>query len=153
MNLSYWIFKTRPELRHYFEQVHKSLVSDGIFFLDVYGGWETTKVQKERRKIGKGKKAFTYIWDQAEYDPITGYGTNYIHFRLPDGTNLKKAFSYDWRVWSIPEIRELLTEAGFKRITVYWEGEDENGEGDGIFTPAERGETCPVFISYITAER
>jgi cyclopropane fatty-acyl-phospholipid synthase-like methyltransferase len=153
MNFSYWIFQTRPELRHYFEKVRESLVKDGIFFLDTYGGWESTKIQRERRQIGGKKRGFTYIWDQATFDPITNHGTNYIHFRLADGTHLRKAFTYDWRVWSIPEIRELLEEAGFSRVTVYWEGEDENGEGDGIFTPAQHGEACPVFISYIVAER
>lgn len=156
MNFSYWTFKTREILRAYFKQVRKSLVHDGVFFLDIYGGWETTKIQRERREIkgGRGKKSnFTYIWDQAAFDPITGHATNYIHFRLADGTYLRKAFTYDWRVWSIPEVRELLLEAGFRKVTVYWEGEDENGEGDGIFVPAEHGEAFPVFISYIVAER
>jgi hypothetical protein len=153
MNFSYWIFKTRPQLRAYFRRVRESLVKDGIFFLDIYGGWETTKIQKERRQIGGEKRGFTYIWDQASFDPATNHGTNYIHFRLADGTLLRRAFTYEWRVWSIAEVRELLHEAGFRRVTVYWEGDDDNGEGNGVFTPGESGEQCPVFISYIVAEK
>jgi SAM-dependent methyltransferase len=163
MNFSYWVLKTRPLMRQYFQSVHRSLVADGIFFLDTYGGWEATRPQRERRhidapmKLGSGRaagrKGYTYIWDQATFDPITFHGTNHIHFRLPDGRYMRKAFSYDWRVWSIPETRELLEEAGFRQVTVYWEGEDEDGEGNGEFAPAESAETCPAFIAYIVARK
>ena len=37
-------------------------------------------------------------------------------------------------MWSLPEIREILKEVGFKESHVYWEGTDEDGEGDGVFT-------------------
>ena len=60
----------------------------------------------------------------------------HIHFSFPDGSKIKKAFTYDWRLWTLPEIRELLLEAGFQRATVYWEGtNEETEEGDGEFTP------------------
>ena len=83
---------------------------------------------------------FTYIWEQASYYPITGEMTCYIHFKFPDGSKMKRAFEYTWRLWTLPEIVEMLGETGFKNPTVYWEGTDEDGEGDGVFTPEERGE-------------
>ena len=33
----------------------------------------------------------------------------------------------------------MLHEAGFRNVTVYWEGEDEDGEGNGEFTPDRQG--------------
>jgi hypothetical protein len=67
---------------------------------------------------------------------------------------MTRAFSYEWRLWSLPEIREVLEEAGFKNVTVWWEGtEEDTGEGDGEFEPAERGEACPGWIAYFTAEK
>ena len=33
------------------------------------------------------------------------------------------------------KLKELLLEAGFSKVTVYWEGEDEDGEGNGEFSP------------------
>ena len=51
MNFSYWIFRTRDELRHYFSCVHKALGKEGLFFLDAYGGWESQEPMLERRKI------------------------------------------------------------------------------------------------------
>ena len=96
---------------------------------------------------------FTYVWDQHSYDPITGDVVNHIHFRFPDKTRMEKAFTYEWRLWTLPEIQELLIEAGFTNVTVWWEGTEEDGDGgDGNFEPAERGEACEGWIAYITAE-
>ena len=41
-------------------------------------------------------------------NPITHATTCHIHFKFPDGSKLKKAFTYEWRLWTAPEIRELL---------------------------------------------
>ena len=76
MNFSYWIFRTRDELRHYFSCVHKALGQEGLFFLDAYGGWESHEPMLERRKIDAG---FTYVWDQASCDPIGHAIVNPIH--------------------------------------------------------------------------
>ena len=34
-----------------------------------------------------------------------------------------------------------------------WEGEDEDGEGNGIFTPDDKGEADLAWIAYIVAEK
>jgi hypothetical protein len=66
---------------------------------------------------------------------------------------MRRAFSYNWRLWTLPEIRELLGEAGFSRVIVYWQGTDEEtGEPDGIFKPATVGDADPGWICYLTAE-
>ncbi len=150
MNFSYWLFKDRATLRTYFQRVLESLAPGGIFFLDHYGGYESMREMTEKRDID-GK--FTYVWDQHRYDPISGSMTCHIHFHFNDGSKMRKAFSYDWRLWTLPEIREILDEAGFRQSTVYWEGTDEDGEGDGEFTPAEVGEADAAFVCYIVAEK
>lgn len=152
-NFSWWVFTTRSDLLRYFRTVRRSLARGGVFVLDTYGGWESIREQRDRRQVGGRKRGFTYIWDQARFDPITNGMTAHIHFRLADGARLRKAFTYDWRLWTIPETRDALADAGFTRSTVYWEGEDSRGEGDGVFTAAEHAETCPSFIAYIVAER
>lgn len=150
MNFSYWLFKDRAVLKRYFESVREGLVEDGVFFLDAYGGSEAFKEMRERTKYDD----FTYIWDQASYDPISGDMVCKIHFSFPDGSRMKNAFTYDWRLWTLPEIREILGEAGFQRITVYWQGDDEDSdEGNGEFEPAERGEADDAWIVYISAEK
>ena len=149
MNFSYFIFKTRTELRDYFKAARSNLRPGGIFICDAYGGSESFSEMEEERDLD----GFTYVWDQHSYDPITGDVVNHIHFRFPDKTRMEKAFTYEWRLWTLPEIQELLIEAGFNDVTVWWEGTEDDGEGgDGNFEPAERGEACEGWIAYITAE-
>lgn len=148
MNFSYWIFKTRAGMRDYFRRVHSGLVKDGIFFLDAFGGFEAFREMEETTAT----RGFTYVWDQVSYNPISGDIACHIHFRFPDGSRLRRAFTYDWRLWTLPELREILGEAGF-RATVYWEGTDRNGEGDGVFTPATKGDADAGWIAYIVAEK
>jgi SAM-dependent methyltransferase len=149
-NFSYWVFKTRKDLLAYFVSAYRSLKRDGMFFLDTYGGYEAQEVMIEPRRI---KGGFKYFWDQNKFNPIDHSCLNHIHFEFRDGTKLKKAFTYDWRYWTIIEIRELLEEAGFKSSRVFWEGTGEDGEGNGIFRPTEIADNEPAWVSYIVAER
>lgn len=149
MNFSYWIFKQRTLMRFYFRRVRDALVDDGILFLDAFGGSEAYIEVEESTKYD----GFTYIWDQAEFNPINSETLCHIHFKFPDGSRMRNAFSYSWRLWTLPEIRELLEEAGFTRSTVYWQGTDEDGEEDGEFEPTERGDADLAWIAYVVAEK
>ena len=148
-NFSYYILKTRKTMKRYFKHVRKALVDDGLFILDAYGGSDSFLEMEEPREC----EGFDYVWDQKHYNPITGDVINHIHFSFPDGSKMKSAFVYEWRLWTIPELRELLTEAGFKAVTVYWEGTDEDGEGDGEWAPSKIGEACEGWVAYLVAEK
>lgn len=150
MNFSYWLFKERKTMRRYFSRVRQGLVGDGIFFLDAYGGYDAFRVLRERTR----HDGFTYVWHQAAYNPITGEMTCHMHFNFEDGSRLPQAFSYDWRLWTLPEIREILAESGFSQATVYWQGTDEEtGEANGVFLPTDVGEPDPGWIAYLVVER
>jgi SAM-dependent methyltransferase len=149
MNFSWQIFMDRDSLRGYFEKVREALAEDGIFFLDIFGGYESQKELKEKTK----HKGFTYVWEQANYDPITGKIVCHIHFTFNDGSKIKEAFTYEWRLWSLPEVQELLNDAGFSNVTVYWQGEDEDGDANGEFEPATKGEADPAWVCMISAEK
>ncbi len=148
-NFSYFILDTREKMRTYFRRAYDALKDDGVFFVDMFGGPESQEETKEKTK----HDGFTYVWHQAKFHPVTHFMRCHIHFKFPDGSRIKKAFTYEWRLWNAPEIRELLLEAGFKKATVYWEGEDEDGEGNGVFTPDEKGEADLAWIAYIVAEK
>jgi cyclopropane fatty-acyl-phospholipid synthase-like methyltransferase len=150
MNFSYWAFTKRAKLRDYFVNVRRSLNDDGIFFLDCYGGYEAFCVMKEHTDYD----GYRYTWDQAAYNPITGDLLCHIHFKFDDGSRLKKAFTYEWRLWTLPEIREILEEAGFSRVTVHWQGwDDDEEEASGEFFPAENADADAGWLCYIVAER
>jgi SAM-dependent methyltransferase len=150
MNFSYQLFKTRDELRCYFENARDGLTEEGVFFIDAYGGYDSWREIKEKTKF----KNFTYYWHQKKYNPITANMLCHIHFKFKDGSKIKKAFTYDWRMWTLPELREILLEAGFRKVTVYWEGTDEEtGEWDGTYTATEQGDDDPAWIVYLSAEK
>lgn len=151
MNFSYWIFKTRPVLRDYFAAVRRSLDPRGVFFLDHYGGSDAYLEMQERRRIGGPRRGFTYVWDQALYNPVTADKVCHIHFEFHKGPAWRNAFTYHWRLWSLVEVRELLVEAGFRDVHVYWEGDDGRGGGNGIFRKTTRGEACRCAIAYLAA--
>ncbi len=148
-NFSYWIFEERAVMLSYFKRCYDALKDDGILFLDMFGGPEAEEETKEKTK----HDGFTYIWHQAEFHPVTRHMRCAIHFKFKDGSRIKKAFTYQWRLWTAPELRDLLLEAGFSKATVYWEGEDEDGEGNGEFTPNDRGEADLAWIAYIVVEK
>lgn len=146
-NFSYFIFKQRRELVAYFRSVRKSLQPKGLFVLDAYGGWEAQQEMEEKTRLN----GFTYIWDQAVYNPTNDHAVCHIHFKFPDGTMLRRAFTYDWRLWSLGAIRDALIDAGFGATDVYWEGTDKNGDGDGVYRKSKKAENTPGWNAYIVA--
>lgn len=148
-NFSYCCFLQRAQMLAYAKAVYKSLKKDGIYFMDIHGGTECLEEMEETTK----HRGFTYVWDQGPFDAISGCTTRYIHFRFPDGTQLKKAFGYAWRSWNLPELRDILVEAGFARVDIYWEGVDADNEGNGKFRRRKSAENELSWIAYIVAVR
>ncbi len=147
-NFSYFLFPTRDALREYFRAAHATLESEGLLFLDAYGGGQAMESLTEETELDD----FTYVWEQRSFDPISHWGENHIHFTFPDGSEIRRAFSYSWRVWTIPEVRELLAEVGFSDSHVYWEGTDrKTGEGNDVFTRREKAKGDPAWVAHIVA--
>lgn len=150
LNFSYMVFHDPAALRTYFRSSLAALAPRGILILDIFGGWEAQALLTETRR----KPGFTYVWEQASFDPVSHLTRFHIHFRLRDGSEMKRAFTYDWRLWTIPEVRELLAEAGFGKTAVYWEGTDtQTRGGNGVFRRTARAQSCPGWVAYIVAGR
>jgi SAM-dependent methyltransferase len=157
LNFSYSIFKKRPALLEYFQAVHRSLTSEGVFVLDLFGGTEAMSEVREKRRIpasrqtdGSRLSPFTYIWEQASFNVLDHHLIAYIHFELRDGTRIRRAFKYDWRLWTVPELRDLLEEAGFSSSEVYVQGWDEKrDEASESFRLRRRLENQECWIAYV----
>ncbi len=152
-NFSFYIFKERKILLEYFKSCLKSLGQNGSLLLEMAGGPGMIATLKEQKTvIDRGKSKFTYIWDQKYFDPITHDAQYAIHFKLSNGEMIKNAFFYDWRLWTIPEIKDLLLEAGFSKACVYWETEHD-GKGTGEYTEQEHGDNSFAWIAYVIGIR
>lgn len=148
LNFSYFLFKTRTQMKHYMQNVHRGLKPGGVAIFDVFGGSQCQDAIEDKNQL----RGFTYYWEQEGFDPVSNEATFHIHFRV-GGRKIERVFSYDWRMWSIPELREILHEVGFKKTHIYWEGTARDGSGNGVFTRVEKGEPCLSWIAYIVAER
>jgi hypothetical protein len=151
LNFSYFIFKKRQDLKNYFKTALEGLNENGLLVLDIFGGsqcYEPNEEETEHEDLG-----FSYFWDQDSFDPITNHAKFYIHFKQKGRKKMEKAFTYDWRMWSIPEIKDILTEVGFKTVEAYWEGSDEDGDGNGEFVPVQSEENCESWIAYLVAQK
>ena len=148
MNFSYFCFKSRDLMKNYFSNALKTLNKDGILLMDIFGGSQCYDAIEDTIK----HEGFTYYWDQTNFDPVTNNALFHIHFRV-GGKKIEQVFTYDWRMWSISEIRDIMQEVGFKKAHVYWEGTAKDGSGDGNFTRVDHGESCQSWIAYIVGEK
>lgn len=149
-NYSYQVFRERAVMLQYFRAAHRSLTNDGLFILDALGGYETTDARTERRRVDGG---WTYIWEQQRYDAVNGGFLCHISFEFKDGTALRRTFTYDWRHYSLPELRDILLEAGFEGVDAYWEGSTAEGTGSGKFRRVTGAANEPVWNAYLVARK
>lgn len=149
-NFSYCVFKTRQQMREYLSSCYQDLAEQGVFIMDVHGGAESFMDLQEKTKIdGQG---FTYYWDQVSYSPVTGEAVRRIHFKREGEKKRKNVFQYDWRMWTLPELIDIMKDVGFKHVNVYWEGTNKDGiTGDGIFKKTRLGTNDLSWVGYIIA--
>jgi SAM-dependent methyltransferase len=146
-NFSYSVFKRREELRAYLRAARAALAPGGLVVLDAYGGWDAQKEIVERRRIRGG---VTYVWEQEAFDPITHHLSCAIHFEGPGRRRLRRAFTYDWRLWTLPELTELLREAGCEDVEVLW---DVAPRGATRYVPRRRAGNQPGWLAYVVGRR
>jgi len=152
LNFSYFCFKDREVLKQYFKKTFESLNENGIHVMDCFGGGKCQEANEE--ETVDEDLNYSYFWDQDSFNPINHHAQFYIHFQQKGQKRQEKVFSYDWRMWSLPELRDILMEVGYKNVGFYWEGTDSDGDGDGEFTRTEDPqEECEAWVAYIVAEK
>jgi SAM-dependent methyltransferase len=152
-NFSFYVFHERKDLLRYARSALRSLKKEGSFFLEMAGG--PGFVEKGSAPVvfapieGYGKAG--YVWEQRNHDPLRAIGEYAIHFRQKNGKWLRDAFVYDWRLWEIREVREVLREAGFRKTAVLWQTDRELKNGTLEYKISEKGDFCEVWLAYVVA--
>eukprot|EP00658_Telonema_sp_P-2_P046711 TRINITY_DN34982_c0_g1_i1.p1 TRINITY_DN34982_c0_g1~~TRINITY_DN34982_c0_g1_i1.p1 ORF type:complete len:113 (+),score=13.08 TRINITY_DN34982_c0_g1_i1:288-626(+) len=79
----------------------------GILVIDAYGGRDAHRNSVEnisqhsiKLKDGTTTADFKYVYEQAEYNPETLTQLIRVHFDFSDGTIIRNAFTYRWRIWN-----------------------------------------------------
>jgi hypothetical protein len=82
-----------------------------------------------------------------------------IHFALDGPTDgepcvIENAFTYDWRLWTLPDVLELLREAGFSDARVWRHTHDPARGREGVFFgPVEAIEDLDTWTAYVVGVR
>lgn len=145
-NFSIGEIHARRDLVRYFARSRARLRRAGVLVCDTYGGetaYSTGALERvhvastalESRATKARATTIRYTWQQREADPLTGMVENALHFRVLRAgevvQEITDAFVYRWRLWSVPELREAMREAGFARTDVYGSIADAV-DGDGV---------------------
>jgi SAM-dependent methyltransferase len=148
LNFSYAVFEERDTLRAYLRAARAALAPGGVLVLDAFGGWQAEKELVERRRLEGG---VTYVWEQLSFDPITRHLSCAIHFEGPGRRRMRHAFRYEWRLWTIRELTELLGEAGFEPVEVLWDVAPKGA--DVRYVPRRTATNQGGWIAYVVGRR
>jgi SAM-dependent methyltransferase len=124
---------SRAALLQYLKNAKKTLKPDGIFVCDLYGGRDAFSPGKIIQMLRAPAtppwrgELVEYTFEQRAADPISGLVLDTLHFRAWKKSNkskkpdleLRDAFVYHWRLWSLPELTDALREAGFRAVEVH----------------------------------
>jgi SAM-dependent methyltransferase len=153
-------FHERPALVQYLAHTRRCLSPRGVFLADLYGGRDAMKPLTIRRRLkGPAGERIEYLWTQVEADPATNLVNDTLSFAVTTTTRtgtsrtrrFPDAFVYRWRLWSIPELRDALADAGFRRIELYTRmGDALDSEGNLYVRPHEAGEAMDEnYVVYV----
>jgi hypothetical protein len=137
-------------------QIHRRN-TPGLFLCDTYAGESAFLTgHVHRNHPAEGGRVIRYTWEQRDADPLTGMVTNAIHFRVSRGGVIEQeihdAFVYHWRLWSVPELRDCLLEAGFASTEVYAKVADAvDDQGNIYIHPADPADLDDSFIVLVAA--
>ena len=85
-------------------------------------------------------------------DLVDSILVNFLRMRAR--LELRDAFVYRWRLWSVPELRDAMMEAGFRSTEVYDRvPEAADGEGRVYLSPVRGADLEASFIVCVAGRR
>ena len=125
LNSSFCTFKQPNQLLAYFNRCHDSLKHDGILVLGFYAGPEAQMIGIDEIPLD----GFVAVWEQSEFNAVTNEALSRIHFKFSDGSSIRNAFVYDYRIWTLRELTDALLEAGYREASIYSRSEVYDADG------------------------
>ena len=152
-NFSLGYVECRRRLARYLEASRRRLAPGGLFACDMYGGPGAWRLGGLARRVPlPDGSTLHYWWEHQAADPLTGIVVNAISFRIETAgeivEELPRAFVYRWRLRSLPELRDLLLDAGFESIEVRLHADlDRQGRPTPVATPDELAADWTALIT------
>lgn len=164
----------RKELVGYFKHLAACLKKGGVVVMDIFGGLSacTPSVTRATRRLPDGSPV-KYTWRTDAVHAATGMIECSMDFRLTSPSQRfarggkpeakaatdrtwPRAFSYNWRHWSIAELRDALADAGFGQVDLYDRlGDAVDSDGRLYVRPLDASETelGEDWVAYLAARR
>jgi SAM-dependent methyltransferase len=147
LNYSILYQREPEELLSYLRHAISGLAPDGILVFNLFGGEAAVQPRTSRHRVTPNPRlstespipVFEYLWEIRSYDRASQRLDCRIHFEVPDQgeperkRELRDAFRYDWRLWSVRELVEACADAGFSDVQVWRHTYDPSKGGAGIF--------------------
>lgn len=153
----------RAELVSYLARARQRLTPKGVFVCDLYAGpgaWRTGDTRVIHPPLTELPRcSIRYTWHQREADLVNNLVANSIDFEVLNARGVAiheilNAFTYQWRLWSIPEMRDAMEEAGFREVDVYPDApEAVDADGVAYLSPVDFMETKSSAVVYVCARR
>jgi len=170
LNFSILYLREPEQLQAYLQHAFQCLAPQGLLVLNLFGGPAAMKPRSDRHLITPQPRLpteaavppFEYTWEQRHFDARTRHIDCRIHFRIADparpGTlrELRDAFRYDWRLWTVAELTNALQAVGFQTVQVWRHTHDPSAGGAGVFLGAVAPgvlDTLDHWTAYIVASR
>lgn len=148
-NFSLGELHARAELLGWARTARARLAPGGIVAADTYGGesaWRRGVL--ERRRFEPDGLEIRWLWEQRSANPLSAEVVNALSFRVLRAgdvvLDLPDAFVYRWRLWSAPELVDVLGEAGFRRAEVHTAL--DAGPRDGAAGEVAAAAGCVVLV-------
>jgi SAM-dependent methyltransferase len=159
VNFPLGYFFERPNLVAYLRACRGRLNPGGVLVADVYGGRSAFDLGTfPARFVLADGTPVAYEWEHRAADALTARVTDVIHFRVGRGrraVSMRDAFVYEWRLWSIPELRDACAEAGLGEFCVYDRGSAARDHAGRLhLAPVEHGSRLEEsWVAYVAVRR
>ena len=170
LNYSILYLREPGELQSYLRHAISGLAPGGILVLNLFGGAPALRPGTTRHQVTPFPRlstespipAFEYLWEVRSFDHTSQRLDCRIHFVVPDpsapgGTHeVRDAFTYDWRLWSVPEMVAACVQAGFSSAQLWRHTCDPLKGAAGVFLGPVEPDSLPItekWNAYIVARR
>jgi SAM-dependent methyltransferase len=140
LNFSVLYLRDAETLGRYLRHARACLAPEGLLVMNVFGGPAALRVGTTRHTVTPAPRMrreasrapFEYDWEVRSYDPRSGRLDCRIHFQA-DGREIRDAFRYEWRLWSIDDLLRACRGAGFADARVWRHTYDASKGAAGVF--------------------
>jgi SAM-dependent methyltransferase len=170
LNYSVFYLRESGALNSWLRRAHLGLAANGLLVFNIFGGPASVRVgttchrviPRPRLSAESPVSEFDYSWEVQSYDPATRDLDCRIHFTVPDelepGTTreIRNAFRYPWRHWSVDELISACTQAGYANTQLWRHTFDPSLGSEGVFLgPVAQDSLCGLesWNAYVVACR